>query len=85
MNDFAIQLLPLLVIWLVLAVPLYKLAKRKSVSTQGIILGLVLSLVPLGIMVVAVWWASLPDKALLDRISQLEKLNASRGASVTVA
>ena len=71
-DDFIIQLLPLLLLWLVLALPLYKLARRKGVSTGGIILGLVICLVPLGILAVAIWWASLPDKALLDRISQLE-------------
>ena len=57
---------------LVFALPVYKIARRKGVSTRGIILGFVIGLFPFAIVAVGIWWASLPDKALLDKISQLE-------------
>ena len=72
MHDFMIQLIPILLIWLVFALPLYKIARRKGGSTRGIILGLVIGLFPIAMFVFGIWWASLPDKALSDRISQLE-------------
>ena len=57
---------------LVSALPIYMIARRKGVSTRGIILGFVIGLFPFAIVAVWIWWASLPDKALLDRISQME-------------
>lgn len=67
-GDFIIQLIPMLVIWLAFALPVYYIAKRKGVSTSGMIVGMF----PLWMVLVAIWWASLPDKDLLDRLDRLE-------------
>jgi hypothetical protein len=64
--------LPQLVFFFIIAIPLaivmWAIAKRKGKS--GLLA--LLFIVPLVNMLVALWLASLPDKALLDRISDLE-------------
>jgi hypothetical protein len=67
-DDLLIQLVPVLLIWLCFALPVYYIAKRKGVSTGRMIVGMF----PLWMFMVAVWWASLPDKDLLDRLKRLE-------------
>jgi hypothetical protein len=61
-------LLPLLIPWLVFALPVYKMAKRKGVGTGRMVFGMF----PLWMAMFAIWWASLPDKDLLDRLKRLE-------------
>ena len=67
-SDFVIQLVPILLWWVIVAIPVYKVAKRKGVSGGWIALGMF----PLWIVIAAWWWASLTDKEVLDRLSRLE-------------
>lgn len=67
--DFLIQLIPITVMYIIFAIPGYFIAKRKGISTGKFILGIF----PLWGGLFVLWWASLPDKAVLDRLAELER------------
>jgi hypothetical protein len=67
-SDFIIQLMPLLIVWLILLLIALPIAKRKGVSRSGKFLGCF----PLWIGIAAVYWASLTDKEILERLDRLE-------------
>jgi hypothetical protein len=67
--DFLIQLIPITVMWLLFLVPAYFIAKRKGVSTTRFLI----AAFPLWTGLFVLWWASLTDKAVLDRLEQLER------------
>jgi hypothetical protein len=46
----------------------YFIARRKGIG----ILGLIIGTIPIWGFVVLLWWASLTDKDVLDRLSRLE-------------
>ena len=68
-SDFLIQLIPLLVFWLIFAVPGYWIAKRKGIGTGKFALGIF----PVWAGLMVIWWASLTDKEVLERLQRLEK------------
>jgi hypothetical protein len=67
-EDFLIQLVPILLAWIIVAIPGYFIAKRKGVSTGRFIFGIL----PFWAALFILWWASLPDKDVLDRLARLE-------------
>jgi hypothetical protein len=67
-SDFIIQLVPMLFIWALIFIFGYFIGRRKGVSTSGIIIGTI----PLWGFIVLLWWASLTDKDVLDRLNRLE-------------
>ena len=68
-SDFLIQLVPLTIAWLIFLVPAFFIAKRKGVSTTRFLIGAF----PLWTGLFVLWWVSLTDKAVLDRLEQLER------------
>lgn len=67
-NDIIIQLLPLLFMWVVLAIVGFFIARRKGIGLGMFALGIFLPWAGLFV----IWWASLTDKAVLDRLAELE-------------
>jgi hypothetical protein len=67
-SDFFVQLLPLIPLWVLMLIFGYFIARRKGIG----ILGLVIGTIPIWGFVVLLWWASLTDKDVLDRLSRLE-------------
>ena len=67
-SDFLVQLLPVLLTWLIFAIPGYFIAKRKGVGFGKFLLGIF----PLWAAPFVMWWISLTDKAVLDRLDALE-------------
>lgn len=67
-NDFIIQLIPLMIVWIVFLFIGIPIARRKGVGPLGIVLGCI----PFWAGLVVIYWASLPDKDLLERLNRLE-------------
>ena len=67
--DFLIQLIPITIMWLLFLVPAYFIAKRKGVSTTRFLIGAF----PLWTGLFVLWWVSLTDKEVLDRLERVEK------------
>lgn len=68
-TNVLLQLLPITTMWLIFAVTGYFIAKRKGVNTMRFAIGIF----PLWAGYFLLWWASLTDKKVLDRLAQLEK------------
>ena len=68
MDDFWVQLMPLVLWWIILGIPAFKIARREGISTGWTLFGLF----PLWIVIAVLWWASMTDKDVLDRISKFE-------------
>ncbi len=68
-TDVIVQLLPLLFAWMIVAVVGYFIARRKGIGMGRFALGIF----PLWAGVFLLWWVSLTDKDVLDRLAELEK------------
>jgi hypothetical protein len=66
-NDVLIQLIPVTIAWIVVVIFGYFIARRKGVGTFGIVLGSF----PLWAGAAVLWWASLTDKDVLERLNRL--------------
>jgi hypothetical protein len=67
-SDFLIQLVPITVFWIIFLVIGIPIARRKGIGTSSIVLGCF----PLWTGLAVIYWASLTDKAILERLSRLE-------------
>ena len=66
--DFFIQLVPLLLVWIVLAIVGFYIGRRKGKSLGRVVIGTF----PLWAGIYVLWLASLTDKDVLDRLARLE-------------
>ncbi|WP_415907844.1 hypothetical protein [Oleiharenicola sp. Vm1] len=64
-----VSLLPMLLVFLVVAIAIFVMAPRKGRSRAWAILGLL----PLVNVLVLIWLASLTDKAVLDALAELRR------------
>jgi len=69
-GDFLVllQLIPLLTLWAIAVPIVWRIARRKGVGVLGAVVGCF----PFWLALVALYWASLTDKAVLDRLARLE-------------
>ena len=67
-NDFIIQSLPLLIVWVTFALVGYSIGKRKGVKLAVVILGTF----PIWVGPFIAWLASQTDKDVLERLKGLE-------------
>jgi len=67
-SDFLIQLIPILLLWGIAVPIVWRMARRKGVRKWSAVVGCF----PFWIGIVAIYWASLTDKDVLDRLARLE-------------
>jgi hypothetical protein len=67
-NDLIIQLIPITTMWIIVVIFGYRIARRKGIRTLGIVLGSF----PVWAFAAIIWWASLTDKDVLERLARLE-------------
>ena len=67
-DDFWIQLVPLALVWIILAVFCVPISRRKGVSAGWIVIGTF----PVWGGLYLLWLASLTDKVVLERLAKLE-------------
>jgi len=67
-TDFLIQLVPLMIFWLIFLIVGIPIARRKGIGTVGLILGCV----PFWTGLAVIYWASLTDKDVIERLNRLE-------------
>jgi hypothetical protein len=65
---FMALLIPFAILWLVTFIYGYFIARRKGIGVFGALIGTF----PVWSIPVLVWWASITDKAVLDRLNKLE-------------
>jgi hypothetical protein len=72
-GDFLIQLIPIVLVWLIALPIVWRMARRKGVRMLSAVVGTF----PLWMGIVALYWASLTDKDVLDRLARLEGTGGS--------
>jgi hypothetical protein len=72
-TDLLVQLIPALLIWLIFVPIIWRLARRKGVRPLSIAIGCF----PIWFGIAVIYWASLTDKDVLDRLARLEGTGGS--------
>lgn len=67
-SDFVIQLVPLMIFWLIFLIVAIPIARRKGIGALAMVLGCI----PFVTGLAAIYWASLTDKDVIERLNRLE-------------